>query len=93
MAELQHPQAQTDGEIIAQIVGEQPTPDNLATIARLMIRYENFPGARDIQQQLQQILQQWGLSKETLFEQTRQLYSEGKLGNERLAPQEIQDWS
>ncbi len=93
MEDLQHPQAQTDGKIIAQILGEEATPEHLATIARLIIRYENFPGVREIQQQLQQILQQWGLTKESLFAQTRQLYSEGKLGNERLAPQEIQDWS
>ncbi|TVQ49219.1 MAG: DUF3288 family protein [Gloeocapsa sp. DLM2.Bin57] len=93
MAELQHPQAQKDGEIIAQILDEKATAENLATIARLIIRYENFPGAKEIKQRLNQILQQWGLDQETLFAQTRQFYSEGKLGNERLAPQETQDWS
>lgn len=91
--ELQHPQAHLDGEIISQILGEEATPENLATVARLIIRYENFPGAREIKQSLNQILEQWGLDQESLFATTRQLYAEGKLGNERLATQEVQDWS
>jgi len=93
MGELQHPQESSDRQIIAQIIGESPTPVSLAEVARLIIRYQNFPGARDIQQDLEKILQQWDLTTETLFTQTRQLYSDGKLGNERLAIQETQDWS
>ena len=38
-------------------------------------------------------LSQWNLNKEALFAQTRKLYSDGQLGNQRLRGDETQDWS
>ena len=41
---------------------------NLVEVARLKIRYLNFPGARDIQHDLELILQQWEMNEERLSE-------------------------
>ena len=39
----------------------------MAEVARLRIRYRNFPGARDIQRDLDVILQQWDMTEDELF--------------------------
>lgn len=93
MPDQQHPQAKSDHQIIAQILQAEATPDNQAEVARLLIRYQDFPGAREIQKDLAKILEQWGLTKEILFAQTRKLYLEGKIGFRNLAVEETQDWS
>jgi hypothetical protein len=93
MSEQQHPQEQSDRQILEQITEGIPTPENLAEVARLLIRYQNFPGAQGVQEKLATIMQQWDLNKEALFAQTRKLYSDGQLGNQRLRGDETQDWS
>ena len=64
---------------------------NLVELARLIIRYEGFPGARDIQNDLKKTLQQWKLTEEQLFEKTRAIHQQGDvykgLGRGR------EDWS
>lgn len=93
MPEQQHPQEQSDRQILEQLTDELPTAENLAEVARLLIRYQNFPGAQGVQKKLATIMQQWNLNKEALFAQTRKLYSDGQLGNQRLRGDETQDWS
>jgi hypothetical protein len=93
MTQLQHPQENSDRQIIARIVGEPATPENLAEIARLSIRYQNFPGAKEIHTLLNKIMEEWGMTPETLFVETRELYSKGKLGRDHLNSEQIQDWS
>ncbi|ELR96769.1 DUF3288 family protein [Gloeocapsa sp. PCC 73106] len=93
MTEQQHPQEYSDRQILTQILQQEATPDNLADVARFLIRYHNFPGARGIQADLAQILQQWGLDQETLFAKTRKLYSDKKISYQKLSPEQTQDWS
>jgi hypothetical protein len=87
-----HPQATKDGEVVNRLLESQPEPKNLADLARLLIRYNNFPGAREIQQNLQVVLQNWQLTEETLFEQTRQLYATGRAYQPKKGD-EPEDWS
>lgn len=47
--EQKHPQEKQDREIVARLLQSNPEPFQLAELARLRIRYRNFPGARDIQ--------------------------------------------
>ena len=75
--EQQHPQATSDRQILNQLLAAPiPTDYQLAELARLRIRYHGFPGARDIQTDLDRLLQQWHLTEEQLFEQTRLLHAQ-----------------
>ncbi len=48
----QHPLHNRDRPTIDILLAQEPTDYNLAELARLKIRYQGFPGARDIQQDL-----------------------------------------
>ncbi|MEY3333462.1 MAG: hypothetical protein RLZZ176_1762, partial [Cyanobacteriota bacterium] len=61
-------------------------------LARLKIRYQGFPGARDIQTNLDKVLQRWGLTEAELFEKTRQLHAQGGIYKSR-GKKEEQDWN
>lgn len=88
----QHPQYNKDRPVIESLMNGEPTDINLAELARLRIRYQDFPGARDIQANLEQILQQWGLTEEQLFEKTRGIHQLGGIYKSR-GKREEQDWN
>jgi hypothetical protein len=56
------------------------------------MRYQGFPGARDIQKDLDKALQQWGLTEAELFEKTRQIHNLGGIYKSR-GKKEEQDWN
>jgi hypothetical protein len=86
-----HPLAHIDRDIVRKFFVEGKTDYNLAELARLTIRYRNFPGARDIQHDLQTILNQWELTEAELYEKTRQIHASGKIYRQPTDSQE--DWS
>ncbi|NJL82576.1 MAG: DUF3288 family protein [Chloroflexaceae bacterium] len=88
-----HPQETSDRQAVNHLLREPPTPQSWLELARLRIRYQNFPGARDIQRDLDLLLQQWQLTEEELFEKTRQLYAKGQGYQPRSQGEELQDWS
>ncbi|MBD2681006.1 MULTISPECIES: DUF3288 family protein [Nostoc] len=88
----QHPLYNRDRPLIDILLAQQATEYNLAELARLRIRYQGFPGARDIQQDLDKVLQQWGLTEAQLFEKTRQLHDLGGIYKSR-GKKEEQDWN
>jgi hypothetical protein len=45
--------------------------------ARLLMRYEGFPGAADLQQDLARVLRLWKLDREALQGRTRALWAAG----------------
>lgn len=87
-----HPLEKQDREIVNRLLQEEPTDYNLAEFARLRIRYQNFPGARDIQRDLDLLLNQWQLTENTLFEKTRQIHAQGQVYKKR-SDEAQQDWS
>jgi hypothetical protein len=93
MKEQQHPQENSDRQIVKRIAQQEATDDNLVEIARLSIRYHNFPGAREIQADIVKILEKWHLTQEKLYEKTRQIYANAKIGKNLLQTEEQQDWS
>ena len=86
-----HPQYKTDRQLLNQLMAGDDSDFNLVELARLMIRYEGFTGARDIQKDLQKTLEKWQLSQDQLFEKTRAIHQQGDvykgLGRGR------EDWS
>lgn len=87
----QHPLWSSDRQVVDALLSGEPTDYNLAELARLRIRYRGFPGARDIQTDLEKILQQWHLTEAALFEKTRQIHAIAQVYRGRGSRQE--DWS
>jgi len=88
----QHPLYNRDRPLIDILLAQEATDYNLAELARLRMRYQGFPGARDIQQDLDKVLQQWGLSEAELYERTRQIHNLGGIYKSR-GKKEEQDWN
>jgi hypothetical protein len=87
----QHPQAKGDRQVVDTFLNSEPNDYNLAELARLWIRYDGFPGARDIQADLDKVLSQWGLTEVSLFEKTRQIHAIGKVYKGQGSQRD--DWS
>ena len=87
----QHPQWSTDREVVNTLLAGDPTDYNLAELARLRIRYKEFPGARDIQADLDRVLQKWQLTETELFNRTQQIHQLAQVYKGRGAKRE--DWS
>ncbi|MGL6284813.1 MAG: DUF3288 family protein, partial [Microcoleaceae cyanobacterium] len=69
--EQQHPQYFKDRRTVNDLAKAEPTNLNLCELARLKIRYQGFPGARDIQKDLEDVMQKWGFpEEESLFTKT-----------------------
>lgn len=90
--EQQHPRYNRDKVIVESLRNSEATNFNLAELARLRIRYHDFPGARDIQSELDQIMQQWGLTEDELFGKTLTIHEVGGVYESR-GKKEEQDWS
>jgi hypothetical protein len=88
----QHPLYNRDRPLVHTLLTQEATDHNLAELARLRIRYHGFPGARDIQQDLDKILQRWGLTEAQLYQKTRQLHSLGGIYKSR-GKKEEEDWN
>lgn len=89
----QHPLYNRDRAIIDSLLAATATDYNLAELARLRIRYRGFPGARDIQADLEKVMQSWELTETTLYQKTRQIYASGSVYQGRASKGEEEDWS
>lgn len=89
--EQQHPLYATDRQTINGLLSGEPTDLNVAELARLRIRYNGFPGARDIQSDLDRAMQRWNLTEEALFAKTRQIHQAAQVYRGRSNQRE--DWS
>jgi hypothetical protein len=89
-----HPQNQKDRLTVDHLlaVSSNPGDRELVELARLIIRYRNFPGARDIQRDLEVVLNNWQLTEEELYLKTRAIHAEG-IVYRRTATGETQDWT
>jgi hypothetical protein len=75
-----HPQYTKDRQILNDLLA-QATPSNrdYAELARLIVRYKDFVGARDIQADLLKALNNLQLTEEVLFTKTRAIHAIGKV--------------
>jgi Protein of unknown function (DUF3288) len=88
----QHPQYNSDRPTVESLLNAEPTDLNLAELARLRVRYHGFPGARDIQENLDQVMAKWGLTEEDLFTKTRAIHQVGGMYKTK-GKKEEQDWN
>lgn len=92
LRDQQHPLYSSDRAIVSALLSGEATDYNLAELARLKIRYRGFPGARDIQKDLDVVLMQWKLTDEQLFAKTRELHHTTRIYTVR-PKRDIEDWS
>jgi len=91
--EQQHPLYNRDRAIVDSLLSATPTDYNLAELARLRIRYYGFPGARNIQTDLDKVMQLWGFTETALYEKTRQIHAAEPVYQGRARKGEEEDWS
>ena len=91
LSDQTHPQERKDRIVVNKLLQGDVNNENLCDLARLRIRYQNFPGAREIQRDLNLILQKWILTEEELFEKTREIYTKKQIYKNQNDNEE--DWS
>ena len=73
-----HPLHALDRVVVDRLLAVQaPTDADLVDVARLLMRYEGFPGAPDIHEDLAKTLRFWGLSRDALHRRTREIWAAG----------------
>ena len=88
-----HPQEKSDRLVVDSLLSEKPSDRNLAELGRLIIRYRNFPGAREIQRDLQIVLNNWQLSEAELYAKTRVIHATGNVYRRQNTGDARQDWT
>ena len=74
--EQTHPLHATDKKIIDTLIAkEKPEDFDLINLARLINRYDDFPGEIEFKNDIEKILKFWNLTKDILFSKTRNLWS------------------
>ncbi|MFM7311724.1 MAG: DUF3288 family protein [Cyanobium sp.] len=76
--EQSHPLHTLDRDVIDGLLAVQtPGEAQLVDAARLLMRYEGFPGAGDLRDDLNKVLRLWGLDRERLHQRTRAIWAGG----------------
>ena len=71
-----HPLHATDKKIIdTLIIKEKPQDFDLINLARLINRYDNFPGEIQMKEDIKKTLKFWNLTQDNLFSMTKNLWS------------------
>lgn len=89
-----HPQNRKDRLTVDNLLQAASNPGDLELVelARLIIRYRDFPGARDIQRDLIVALNNWQLTEEELYVKTRAIHATGRVYRQTPTG-EKQDWT
>ena len=73
-----HPLYSTDRENLDRLCGiDSPASVDFVELARLLIRYQDFKGAEDLNSDMKKLLKKWSINRENLEELTRKIWSEG----------------
>ena len=73
-----HPLYTTDRENLDRLSAiDFPESNHFVELARLLIRYQNFKGADDLNLDMEKLLKKWSINREVLEEKTRKIWSDG----------------
>ena len=79
-----HPLHDSDKEIVDSLITKtNPNDFDLINLARLIKRYQNFIGEKELKSDLEKILSFWKMSEETLFSKTRLIWTKDFCPNNR----------
>ncbi len=74
--EQTHPLHATDKKIIDSLITiKKPEELDLINLARLINRYNNFPGEYEIKNDIEKTLKFWKMTKNELFSKTKKIWS------------------
>ena len=74
--EQTHPLHSIDKNIIDSLItNKKPEDIDFINLARLINRYNNFPGENEIKNDIEKILKFWRISKNELFSKTKKIWS------------------
>ena len=73
-----HPLYSIDRQNLDRLIGiDSPNTIDYVELARLIIRYQDFKGADDLNSDMQKLLKKWNIKREKLEEITRKIWSDG----------------
>ena len=73
-----HPLHAIDRDHVDRLLARETSRDgDLTDLARLLIRYDGFPGAEDLQRDLDRLLTLWSLTRDELNSRVRSLWASG----------------
>ena len=78
MEEQNHPLHSSDRLTVDRLLAvQQPADEHLVDAARLLMRFEGFPGAQDIRDDLARLLRLLNLDRDGLHQRTRAIWAAG----------------
>ena len=85
-----HPLYSTDRENLDRLMGiNSPESIDFVELARLLIRYQDFKGADDLNADMEKLLKKWGLNRLKLEEITRKIWSDGFRPTSSTSPDNV----
>ncbi|MBO8231910.1 DUF3288 domain-containing protein [Prochlorococcus marinus str. MU1402] len=74
--EQTHPLHETDKNIVDSLISKEIPEDlDFINLARLINRYNGFPGEIEIKNDIEKILKFWKITKNELFSNTKKIWS------------------
>ena len=68
----------TDRQNLDRLIAiDTPASIDFVELARLLIRYQDFKGADDLNADMEKLLKKWSLNRDKLEEITRKIWSDG----------------
>ena len=78
MTEQNHPLYATDRDHIDKLLSKEiPDDGDIVDLARLWLRYEGFPGASDLRDDIEKTLKLWRIDRETLNSRAKKIWECG----------------
>ena len=85
-----HPLYLTDREKLDCLCSiDTPTSNDFVDLARLIIRYQDFRGAEDLNSDMEKLLKKWNINRDKLEEITRKIWSEGFRPTSHSSPENV----
>ena len=78
MKDQNHPLYSIDRDHLDRLLAKEfPGDGDIVDLARLLLRYEGFPGASDLREDMNKTLRLWGFSREILNAKARKIWEDG----------------
>ena len=85
-----HPLYSTDRENLDRLISiDAPAPIDFVELARLLIRYQDFNGAEDLNSDMEKLLKKWSINRKKLEEITRKIWSDGFRPTSSTSPDNV----
>ena len=80
----------TDREKIDRLCSiDSPESIDFVELARLLIRYQDFKGAEDLNSDMEKLLKKWSINRDKLEEITRKIWMEGFRPSSHSTPDNV----